>query len=46
MTSFEDKIREKMIRQKEEYEEYKKKEGDSDLLFNEKDNKSKIQDKE
>ncbi len=25
MTSLEDKIREKMIRQKEEYEEYKKK---------------------
>mgnify|MGYP006929328319 CR=1 FL=1 len=32
--------------QKEDYEEYKKKEGDSDLFFNEKDNKKKIKDKE
>ena len=46
MTSFEEKIREKMVKQKEDYEEYKKKEGDSDLFFNEKDNKSKIKDKE
>ncbi|AJW71021.1 hypothetical protein [Nitrosopumilus adriaticus] len=46
MTSFEEKIREKMVKQKEKYEEYKKKEGDSDLLFNEKDNKSKIKDEE
>ena len=30
-----------MIKQKKEYEEWKKKEGDSDLLFNEKDNKKK-----
>lgn len=44
MTSFEEKIREKMVKQKEDYEEYKKKEGDSDLFFNEKDNKSKIKD--
>ncbi len=39
MKSIEDKIRKKIIEQKEEYEEYKKKEGDSDLMFNEKDNK-------
>ncbi len=46
MASFEDKIREKMIKQKEEYEKYRKKEGDSDLLFNEKDNKKKMKDEE
>ncbi|MGY5149078.1 MAG: hypothetical protein ACW9W3_03360 [Candidatus Nitrosopumilus sp. bin_68KS] len=45
MASFEDKMREKMIKQKEEYDKYKKKEGDSDLLFNEKDNKKKIKEK-
>ena len=28
-----------MIVQKEEYEKWKKKQGDSDLMFNEKDNK-------
>ena len=30
-----------MIRQKEEFEKWKKKEGDSDLIFNKKDNKNK-----
>ena len=30
-----------MIKQKEEHTERKKKEGDSDLLFNEKDNEKK-----
>ena len=30
-----------MIKQKKEYDEWKKKEGDSDLVFNEKDNKKK-----
>ena len=30
-----------MIKQKKEYDEYKKKEGDSDLIFNKKDNKEK-----
>ena len=46
MKLFEEKIRENMIKQKEEYEEYKKKEGDLDLVFNEKDNKKKIKNKE
>ncbi len=36
---FEKKYREKMIKEKEEYD--KRKEGDSDLIFNEKDNKKK-----
>jgi len=29
-----------MIKQKDEHIEFKKKEGDSDLVFNEKDNKT------
>ncbi|WP_281361118.1 hypothetical protein [Nitrosopumilus oxyclinae] len=33
--------REIMIKQKKEFEEYQKKEGDSDLIFNKKDNKEK-----
>jgi len=37
----EEEYREKMIKQKKEFEEWKKKEGDSDLVFNEKDNKGK-----
>ena len=36
---FEKKYREKMIKEKEEYD--KRKEADSDLIFNEKDNKEK-----
>jgi hypothetical protein len=36
---FEKKYREKMIKEKEEYD--KRKEVDSDLIFNEKDNKRK-----
>jgi len=36
---FEKKYREKMIKEKEEYD--KRKEVDSDLIFNEKDNKKK-----
>ena len=35
----EEEYREQMIKQKKEYEEWKQKEGDSDLVFNEKDNK-------
>jgi len=36
----EEEYRKKMIKQKKEYEKWKKKEeGDSDLVFNEKDNK-------
>ncbi len=35
----EEKYRKIMIKQKKEFEEYKKKEGDSDLIFNKKDNK-------
>jgi len=35
--TFEDDYREKMIKSKKEYDEYKAKEGDSDLFFNEKD---------
>ncbi len=31
-----------MIKQKEEHEKWKKKEGDSDLMFNEKDNTEKV----
>ena len=37
---FFDEYRKTMIKQKEEYIERKKKEGDSDLVFNEKDNKN------
>jgi hypothetical protein len=36
-----EEYREIMIKQKKEFEEYKKKEGDSDLIFNKKDNKEK-----
>ena len=36
--TIEDDYREKMIKSKKEYEEYKVKEGDSDLIFNDKDN--------
>ncbi len=36
---FFDEYRKMMIKQKEQYIERKKKEGDSDLVFNEKDNK-------
>ncbi len=35
----EEEYRKIMIKQKEEFEEFKKKEGDSDLIFNKKDNK-------
>ncbi len=38
---FFDEYRKTMIKQKEEYIERKKKEGDSDLVFNEKDNKKR-----
>ncbi len=38
---FEKKYRKKMIKEKEEYDKMKEKEGDSDLIFNEKDNKKK-----
>ena len=37
----EEEYREKMIKQKKEFEKWKKKEGESDLVFNEKDNKGK-----
>lgn len=37
----EEEYREIMIKQKKEFEEYKKKEGDSDIIFNKKDNKEK-----
>ena len=37
----EEEYRKIMIKQKKEYEEYKIKEGDSDLIFNKKDNKKK-----
>lgn len=37
--TIEDDYRKKMIKEKEEYEKRKKTEGDSDLVFNEKDNK-------
>jgi len=41
----EEEYREKMIKQKKEFEEWKKKEGDSDLLFNEKDSSERKQEK-
>lgn len=41
----EEEYREKMIKQKKEFEEWKKKEKESDLLFNEKDNKERKQKK-
>ncbi len=37
----EEEYRKIMIKQEKEFEEYKKKEGDSDLIFNKKDNKEK-----
>lgn len=37
--TFEDDYRKKMIKSKEEYEKFKEQEGDSDLIFNEKDNR-------
>jgi len=37
----EEEYRKKIINQKKEYDKWKKKEGDSDLVFNEKDNKKK-----
>jgi hypothetical protein len=37
--TFEDELRKKMIKQKEAYEKKKQIEGDSDIIFNEKDNK-------
>ncbi len=39
--TFEDDYRKKMIKSKKEYDEYKAKEGDSDLVFNKKDNPKK-----
>ena len=36
-----EKYHEKMIKQKEEYVKWKNEEGDSDLIFNQKDNKEK-----
>ena len=37
----EEEYRKIMIKQKKEHDEYKMKEGDSDLIFNKKDNKEK-----
>jgi len=37
--TLEDEYRKKMIKSKKEYDEYKKQEGDSDLTFNNKDNR-------
>ncbi len=37
--TLEDDYRKKMIKSKKEYDEYKAKEGDSDLIFNDKDNR-------
>jgi len=39
--TLEDDYRKKMIKSKKGYEEYKAKEGDSDLIFNKQDHKSK-----
>ena len=36
-----EEYRKTMIKQKEEFDEFKNKEGDSDLIFNKKDNKEK-----
>ena len=36
--TLEDDYRNKMIKAKEDYEKFKEKEGDSDLIFNKKDN--------
>jgi len=37
----EEEYRKIMIKQKEKFDEFKKKEGDSDMIFNEKDNEEK-----
>ena len=37
----EEEYRKIMIKQKEEFNEFKKKEGDSDMIFNKKDNEEK-----
>ena len=37
--TLEDEYRKKMIKSKKEFDEYKAKEGDSDLFFNDKDNR-------
>ncbi|NQV39844.1 MAG: hypothetical protein HQ505_04805 [Nitrosopumilus sp.] len=37
----EEEYRKIMIKQKKEFDEFKKKEGDSDIIFNEKDNERK-----
>ena len=37
----EEEYRKIMIKQKKEFDEFKKKEGDSDIIFNEKDNEKK-----
>lgn len=37
--TIEDEYRKKMIKSKKEYDEYKEHEGDSDLIFNDKDNR-------
>ena len=37
----EEEYRKIMIKQKEEFNEFKKKEGDSDIIFNKKDNEEK-----
>ena len=39
INEFEKKYREMMIKAKGDYDKMKEKEGDSDLIFNEKDNK-------
>jgi len=36
-----EKYREKMIKQKEDHDKWKNEEGDSDLVFNQKDNRKK-----
>jgi hypothetical protein len=36
--TLEDDYRKKMIKAKEDFEKFKEKEGDSDLIFNKKDN--------
>jgi hypothetical protein len=37
--TLEDDYRKKMIKAKEDYEKFKENEGDSDLIFNKKDNR-------
>ena len=41
----EEEYRKKMIKQKKDHEEWKKNQGDSDLVFNEKDNDKKLKKK-